>query len=128
MIDTAAGLRRRGRSARGLPGHLVRCGLASPRKLGALGLRVEGGVSYHGIALNVTTDLADFKLIDPCGLADAEVTSIAREADWPEHEQTPSTASVANVADRFEHAFRTEAGRGVFAQASRAGRSEPVTV
>ena len=39
-----------------------------PRKLGALGLRVEKGVTYHGIALNVTTDLADFELIDACGL------------------------------------------------------------
>ena len=39
-----------------------------PRKLGALGLRVEHGVTYHGIALNVTTRLADFELIDPCGL------------------------------------------------------------
>ena len=62
-------------------------------------------MSYHGIALNVTTDLTDFELIDPCGLPEAEVTSIAREADWPDDQSAPSTPSVANAADRFEHAF-----------------------
>ena len=77
----------------------------SPRKLGALGLRVEGGVSYHGIALNITTHLADFDLIDACGLPDIEVTSIAREAGWHELDAEPSTASVANAADRFAIAF-----------------------
>ena len=41
---------------------------SAPRKIGALGLRVERGVTYHGIALNVTADLADFDLIDPCGM------------------------------------------------------------
>ncbi len=51
----------------------------SPRKLGALGIRVERGVSYHGIALNVDPDLADFDLIDPCGMPGVESTSIARE-------------------------------------------------
>ncbi len=51
----------------------------SPRKLGALGIRVERGVSYHGIALNIDPELADFDLIDPCGMPGVESTSIARE-------------------------------------------------
>ena len=51
-----------------------------PRKIGALGLRIERGVSYHGIALNVTVDLADFDLIDACGMPEVESTSIARGA------------------------------------------------
>ena len=59
MIDTAAAL---GVSAGRRDGSpvLVRSGIDEPAQIGALGLRVEGGVSYHGIALNVTTDLADF--------------------------------------------------------------------
>ena len=48
-----------------------------PRKIGALGVRVERGVAYHGIALNVTVDLADFDLIDPCGMPGLRSTSIA---------------------------------------------------
>ena len=127
MIDTAAGYGVEAGRREGYPGIWCDPDSASPRKLGALGLRIEGGVSYHGIALNVTTDLTDFKLIDPCGLDEAEVTSIAVEADWPEHEQTPSTASVANVADRFEHAFRMRLEEASVA-GGRAGRSEPVTV
>ena len=47
-------------------------------KLAALGVAVRGGVSYHGFALNVCTDLAFFNLIVPCGLTGKQVTSIAR--------------------------------------------------
>ena len=77
----------------------------APRKLGALGVRVEKGVTYHGIALNVTTRLADFELIDPCGLAGVSVTSIAREAGWTGDRALPSTASVADAARAFADAF-----------------------
>jgi len=72
-----------------------------PRKLGALGLRVERGVTYHGIALNVTTRLADFELIDACGLTGIEVTSVARELGWTGPSAEPSTASVSDAAERF---------------------------
>ncbi len=105
MIDTAAALGVASGRIDRLPGCWCDPDSATPRKLGALGLRVEGGVSYHGIALNVTTNLADFELIDPCGLEQVEVTSIAREAGWHAVESQPSTASVANAADRFEVAF-----------------------
>lgn len=47
-------------------------------KLAALGVAVRGGVSYHGFALNVCTDLDFFSLIVPCGLSDKQVTSIAQ--------------------------------------------------
>jgi len=49
------------------------------RKIAALGARVERGVTYHGFALNVATDLAHFAFIVPCGLADARVTSMECE-------------------------------------------------
>jgi lipoyl(octanoyl) transferase len=104
MIDTAAGFGVEAGRRDGYPG--IWCDATSstgtqPRKLGALGLRVEGGVTYHGIALNITTNLDDFALIDPCGITDAGVTSIANEAGWPPQESKPSTASVAKAADRF---------------------------
>ena len=76
-----------------------------PRKLGALGVRVERDVTYHGIALNVTTDLADFGLINPCGLTSIGVTSIAREAGWPAERSVPTTESVAEAAARFGDRF-----------------------
>jgi lipoyl(octanoyl) transferase len=76
---------------------------ATPRKIGALGLRVERGVTYHGIALNVTVDLRDFALIDACGMPGVASTSIAAERG--ERHATPSTASVERAAWHFAEAF-----------------------
>ena len=47
-------------------------------KICALGVRVRRGVTMHGIALNVTTDLSYFDLIVPCGLTCRPVTSIQK--------------------------------------------------
>jgi lipoyl(octanoyl) transferase len=49
------------------------------RKIAAVGIAVRKGITRHGIALNVTTDLSYFDRIVPCGLAWAETTSIERE-------------------------------------------------
>ena len=81
---------------------------ADPRKIGALGLRIERGVSYHGIALNVTVDLADFDLIDPCGMPGVTSTSIAAERG--ETAATPTTRSVERAAAIFAAAFAAELG------------------
>ncbi len=80
----------------------------SPRKIGALGLRIERGVSYHGIALNVTVDLADFDLIDPCGMPGVASTSIAHERG--DRTESPSTASVEGAASIFARAFASALG------------------
>lgn len=47
------------------------------RKIYALGLKITGGVSTHGFALNVNTDLRYFSYIVPCGLSDIKVTSMS---------------------------------------------------
>jgi lipoyl(octanoyl) transferase len=73
------------------------------RKIGALGLRVERGVSYHGIALNVSVDLDDFALIDACGMPGVTSTSIARELG--RGDEPPTTASVERAAWIFARAF-----------------------
>jgi len=49
------------------------------RKIAAIGIRVAKGVTMHGFALNVNPDLAAFSRIVPCGLPDAEVTSLSAE-------------------------------------------------
>ena len=81
---------------------------ADPRKIGALGLRIERGVSYHGIALNVSVDLADFDLIDPCGMPGVASTSIASEQG--ETTAAPTTASVEHAAGIFAGAFAAGLG------------------
>ncbi len=69
------------------------------RKIGAIGIRVRNGVSMHGFALNVTTDLSYFNHIVPCGIADKEVTSIHQEIN---------TGTVQEFAQAFQNTFRTE--------------------
>ena len=44
-----------------------------------MGVAISGGVTRHGLALNVATDLAAFSRIVPCGDPDKEATSLARE-------------------------------------------------
>jgi lipoyl(octanoyl) transferase len=53
------------------------------RKIGAIGVRVQGGVTLHGFALNCDPDLAAFDRIVPCGIADAGVSSLSVELDRP---------------------------------------------
>ncbi len=124
---------RAGRIA-GLTG--VWCGLPSPRKssvglppagkIGAIGIHVSRGITSHGFAFNVTTDLHDFELIIPCGIANHGVTSLAREVADPA--ALPKLEAVAQQAARqFGHVF----GEPVLAvesmDALRAqGRPEPI--
>jgi lipoate-protein ligase B len=51
---------------------------AALAKIAAIGVRIHRGVSLHGLALNVATDLNFFNLIVPCGLVSRPVTSIQR--------------------------------------------------
>lgn len=47
-------------------------------KLGSIGIAVKRGIALHGLALNVTTDLTPFDWINPCGLTDVGIISLAR--------------------------------------------------
>ena len=59
-------------------------------KICAMGLHFRRGVSMHGLALNLAPDLNQFRLIEPCGIADGWVTSVAT--------LTGRTLSAAEVA------------------------------
>jgi lipoyl(octanoyl) transferase len=64
-----------GRSGVWVPGE----GRRVDRKIAAIGIRVSQGVTMHGFALNCDCDLAWFDRIVPCGIRDAEVTTLSRE-------------------------------------------------
>jgi len=75
IIATAARLGVTGERVEGLTGVWVE----GHRKLAAIGVRVKRGVTTHGLALNVNTNLRWFAEMIPCGIRDKEVTSLAHE-------------------------------------------------
>ena len=111
MIETCARLGVAAMRRDGHPGCWVEGdpGRGRPhRKIGALGLRIEQGVSYHGIALNIDPDLRDFDLIDPCGMPGLVSTSIAEELG--RSAEPPTTAAVERAGERFAAAFGAALG------------------
>lgn len=108
MIDTCAAFGVAADRREGHPGCWIEPNGRSPRKIGALGIRIERGVSYHGIALNIDPDLVDFELIDACGMPDVVSTSIGAEAGWIG--DRPSTELVAEAASVFAAAFARRIG------------------
>lgn len=71
-------------------------------KLGAIGVRIARWVTSHGFAFNVTTDLAHFGLIVPCGIADKGVTSLERLLGRTIPMRDVEDAAVQAFADVFE--------------------------
>ena len=70
-------------------------------KIAAIGVRVSRGVTTHGFALNINTDLSFFQHIIPCGLATAGVTSMQALTG----ETFPMRDVEVEVVDAFERLF-----------------------
>ena len=119
MIDTCAAFGVTAERREGHPGCWIEPNGARPRKIGALGIRIERGVSYHGIALNLDPDLADFDLIDPCGMPGVVSTSIAAESGRIGDRR--STEAVGNAAAVFAVAFAQRIGVVLDGFGSRSG-------
>jgi lipoate-protein ligase B len=110
MIETCAAFGVAADRRDGHPGCWIDPTGSAPRKIGALGIRIERGVSYHGIALNIDPDLDDFEMIDACGMPGVVSTSIAVEAGWKGGSRATSTELVAEAAAVFSRAFAARIG------------------
>jgi lipoyl(octanoyl) transferase len=93
---------RAGRQA-GLTGTWIAHPSRGPEKIGAIGVRISRWVTSHGFAFNVTTDLAFFDLIVPCGISDRGVTSLERVLRRP--------LELSEVAVRLAEAMGAVFGR-----------------
>jgi lipoyl(octanoyl) transferase len=116
MIETCATFGVEATRRDGHPGCWVMEEGRPPRKIGALGIRIERGVSYHGIALNVDPDLRDFELIDPCGMPGLVSTSIAEELGRTA--EPPTTEVVHRAAEAFAAALGRTLEAGIDWQAA----------
>jgi len=116
LIDALATLEIPAERRAGLTGVWTRGG---SRKIASIGVHVKQWVTWHGFALNVTTDLTAFDRIVPCGIAGVEMTSIEREVGGGGVKRFGSLwdSTVAAVVRGFESGFHltaTEASnRGV---------------
>lgn len=87
-------------------------GGVAERKVAAIGVHVSCGITSHGFALNVTTDLRDFEWIVPCGIADRGVTSLEVEA------AEGLSPTMAEAADAVARNFGRVFGRQMLASGS----------
>ncbi len=87
-------------------------------KVAALGLRVERWVCYHGLALNVSTDLDAFDAIVPCAMPQATVDSIAAQLGLAPPMAMVRDAFLGAFAARFDVALK-EVRRPAFLRTSR---------
>lgn len=75
------------------------------RKLGSIGITIRRGISFHGLALNVTTDLEPFSWINPCGIEGCTMTSLQKEANRPVEMDRARTFLAEHLAEQFGMAF-----------------------
>ena len=76
------------------------------RKIASIGIHVRHWITMHGFALNVSTDLAHFRLIDPCGLDSSVMTSLTEQLG---EGNGPEMADVSNqVARQFARVFECQ--------------------
>ncbi|HSS96768.1 MAG TPA: lipoyl(octanoyl) transferase LipB [Terriglobales bacterium] len=73
-------------------------------KIAALGVHISRGVTSHGVALNVNTDLSFFNLIIPCGIESKPVTSIEKELE----KKVPLEEVANSVSRNFGQVFESQ--------------------
>lgn len=80
-----------------------------PAKIAAIGVHISRGVTSHGFALNVSTNMDYFKLIVPCGISDKPVTSLERELAPDPSRKAPSLLETAElIARNFGRVFEAQ--------------------
>jgi lipoyl(octanoyl) transferase len=71
-------------------------------KIGAIGVKITRGITMHGFAFNVTTDLTMFEGIVPCGIADRWVTSVLAETGRSHSVKEVATLAANHLAEIFD--------------------------
>lgn len=91
---------------------------AGDEKIAAIGVEVRKWVTRHGFALNVTTDLAYFDLIVPCGIADKSVTSMERLLGKAPPREDVESALLQHFQEVFGYAALEERDRAALSRST----------
>lgn len=83
-------------------------------KIAAIGVHLSRWVTWHGFALNVTTDLSYFDHIIPCGISDKGVTSVARLLGRPVSEDAVARAVMHHFGQQFHLALQEISSEEVY--------------
>ena len=78
---------------------------AQGKKVAAIGLRIHSGVSYHGAAINITTDLKLYDLLVSCGITDRTITSVFELTG----ERPDGARAVSEMTELFKETLSIEA-------------------
>jgi lipoyl(octanoyl) transferase len=103
VIDTLAAYNLAGIRKPGAPGIYAADGPLAGAKVGALGLKIRNGCSYHGVSLNVAMDLGPFDGINPCGYAGlrtVDMATLGSQAAWADVARTLAEHLIASIGDR----------------------------
>jgi lipoate-protein ligase B len=82
----------------------------SPRKIASIGIAIRKWVTMHGLALNVTTDLAGFRAINPCGMPAGIMTSMSCELNQPLDAGLVKQALVRHLSRGLGRSFQPNVG------------------
>jgi lipoate-protein ligase B len=74
-------------------------------KIGSIGLSIKKGISFHGLALNISLDLEPFSWINPCGMDNVFMTSMEQEI---QKKEPLATIDMGEVKNRILHHFATK--------------------
>ncbi len=104
MIDTMGEWNIHAERKEGAPGVYV-----AGAKIGALGIRVRRGCSFHGLAFNIAMDLEPFQRINPCGYQGLQVTALA-DLGGPSGIDAVKPVLLEHIAKQFGLALHRESG------------------
>ncbi len=102
MIDTLAEWNIHAERKPGAPGVYV-----AGAKVGALGIRVRRGCTFHGLAFNIAMDLEPWRRINPCGYQGLQVTTLA-DLGGPSGMEAVKPVLLAHMAKQFGLELRAE--------------------
>lgn len=81
---------------------------ASEKKLAAIGIAVQHWITFHGFALNVSTDLAKFHTIKPCGMEASTMTSLEKVLGKKVSMESAKNSVIRNFSELFQIEFVKE--------------------